>query len=235
MTIDWSNVPTEMAVLSLALVLGGIIGLERQYRHKAAGIRTHALVSLGSCVFTLISVVGFIGLADYDFVRDPSRIAAQIVSGIGFLGAGVIFVNRDVVRGLTTAASIWLSAAIGMACGAGLFPMAVFGTVLYLVTVFVLDALNRFVPQAGKRSTLVVVYEDGRGVLRVALARLAALGCHVALLSTAHTARGGREAVRAELQIRSGPPLPTVIEQLGGVSGVLAVARRSADSDPDEL
>ena len=102
---DWSKVPLELGLVTLAFMLCSIIGLERQFQHKAAGVRTHSLVGLGSCVFTLISVHGFIGLAEYQVTRDPSRISAQIVSGIGFLGAGLIFVNRDVVRGLTTAAS----------------------------------------------------------------------------------------------------------------------------------
>lgn len=113
---DWSVVPHQLMLVSIAFGLCVLIGWERQFFHKAAGIRTHALVGLGSSVFTLISVEGVIYLAEYQVTRDPSRIAAQIVSGIGFLGAGVIFVNRDVVRGLTTAASIWLAAAIGMAC-----------------------------------------------------------------------------------------------------------------------
>ena len=130
---DWSVVPHQLMLVSIALGLCVLIGWERQFFHKAAGIRTHALVGLGSSVFTLISVEGFIYLAEYQVTRDPSRIAAQIVSGIGFLGAGVIFVNRDVVRGLTTAASIWLAAAIGMACGAGLLPLAVFATALRAV------------------------------------------------------------------------------------------------------
>ena len=109
MLFDWDQVPTQLGLVGLAFVLCILIGWERQYFHKAAGIRTHALVGLGSSVFTMISVEGFIYLAEYQVTRDPSRIAAQIVTGVGFLGAGVIFVNRDVVRGLTTAASIWLA------------------------------------------------------------------------------------------------------------------------------
>nr|WP_269452095.1 MgtC/SapB family protein [Tessaracoccus coleopterorum] len=124
-----------------------IIGMERQFQHKSAGIKTHALVGLGSCVFTLISVEGFVYLAEYQVTRDPSRIAAQIVSGIGFLGAGLIFVNRDVVRGLTTAASIWLSAAIGMACGSGLIPLAILATLLHFVSAVVFPPLARILPR----------------------------------------------------------------------------------------
>ena len=85
---DWSKVPLELGLVTLAFTLCSIIGLERQFQHKAAGVRAHSLVGLGSCVFTLISVHRFIGLAEYQVTRDPSRISAQIVSGIGFSGPG---------------------------------------------------------------------------------------------------------------------------------------------------
>src|SRR6201990_3766997 len=105
----------------LALVLSTAIGLEREAGAKAAGLRTHALVGLSAAIIMVISKYGFADLLGLDHIAlDPSRIAAQIVSGIGFIGGGLIFVRRDAVRGLTTAATIWLVAAVGMACGAGL-------------------------------------------------------------------------------------------------------------------
>ena len=102
--------------LVVAMALGGIVGLEREYRAKDAGFRTHFLVAIGSALFTLISIYGFV-----EGVKDTSRVAAQVVSGIGFLGAGLIVFQRNVIRGLTTAAGLWVTAAIGMACGVGLF------------------------------------------------------------------------------------------------------------------
>lgn len=102
--------------LLLALVLGGIIGLEREYRSKEAGFRTHFLVCLGSALFCLVSQYGF-----GEMTKDVSRVAAQVVSGIGFLGAGTIIFQKNVVRGLTTAAGLWVTAAIGLACGTGLY------------------------------------------------------------------------------------------------------------------
>jgi putative Mg2+ transporter-C (MgtC) family protein len=103
----------------LALVLSTLIGLEREIRQKNAGLRTHTLVGLGSALFMLISKYGFTDvLVTGRIILDPSRVAAQIVSGIGFIGAGLIFVRRDSVRGLTTAAGIWVTAAIGAAAGA---------------------------------------------------------------------------------------------------------------------
>lgn len=224
--VDWPGLGLEALMLSAALLLGGAIGVERQFQHKAAGIRTHALVSVGSCLFTVISVNGFADLVDYEFIRDPARIAAQIVSGIGFLGAGVIFVNRDVVRGLTTAASIWLAAAIGMAAGAGMFLIAAFTTVLYFVAVFALGALGKVVPQAGARRTVLITYADGRGILRSVLRRLNDLGCEVSLSSTRQVTVEGAAGVRAQLRVRSGPPLPEVMTQLAEIDGVFTVLRR---------
>lgn len=231
MFIDWSNVPVELGLVSCAFVLCSLIGFERQFQHKSAGIRTHALVGVGSCVFTLISVFGFVGLAEYQVTRDPSRIAAQIVSGIGFLGAGVIFVNRDVVRGLTTAASVWVAAAIGMACGAGLLPLATFATLLHFVAIFVLAPLSRYMPQAGDRNTVTVTYEDGRGALRDVLADATALGCETTLINTRHETLDETRVVHAKMRFRQGPPLRDVMAQLSEIPGVVGVslARREVD------
>ncbi|MFT3888684.1 MAG: MgtC/SapB family protein [Arachnia sp.] len=231
MIFDWSVVPLQLVLVGIAFFLCALIGLERQFQHKSAGIRTHALVGLGSCVFTLISVEGFVYLAEYEVTRDPSRIAAQIVSGVGFLGAGVIFVNRDVVRGLTTAASIWLAAAIGMACGAGLLPLAVAATALHFVAVLVVAPLARLMPRAGDRTTVVVTYEDGRGVLRDLLHEATAMGCETTLINTRQAKLEGLKVVRAEMRFRSGPSLRDVMTQLSEVPGVLGVDRPSREDE----
>ena len=123
--------------LSVGLVLGAIIGFERELHRQPAGFRTHSLVSLGAALFTVVSAFGFGG----DMV-DPTRIAAQIVSGIGFIGAGTILQYRGHIRGLTTAASLWSVAAIGTAAGAGLFVTAVVGTALILVILSILDRVE---------------------------------------------------------------------------------------------
>lgn len=225
------NVPTEIGLVAIAFVLCALIGLERQFQHKAAGVRTHALVGLGSCVFTLIGVYGFADLVEFEAVRDPGRIAAQIVSGIGFLGAGLIFINRDVVRGLTTAASIWLTAAIGMASGAGLIPLAVFATVLHFVAVLVLSPLSQLIPQSGQRDVIVVTYQDGNGVLRVVLQAATALGCETTLIGTRSRSIGGVKHVEAQMRFRKGPPVRDVMTQLSELPGVEAVAQRGRDDD----
>ncbi len=124
-----------MLRLFIAALFGGLIGLEREYRAKEAGFRTHFLVALGSALFMLLSQYGFEGiLSTGQNVRlDPSRIAAQVVSGIGFIGAGTIIFQKHIVRGLTTAAGLWVTAAIGMSTGAGLFILSLLATVLVLI------------------------------------------------------------------------------------------------------
>jgi putative Mg2+ transporter-C (MgtC) family protein len=121
-------------------VLGAIIGFERELHRQPAGFRTHSLVALGAALFTIVSAYGFTGP-----LVDPTRIAAQIVSGIGFIGAGTILQHRGNIRGLTTAASLWSVAAIGTAAGAGLMVMAVVGTMLILVVLALLDRIESFV------------------------------------------------------------------------------------------
>ena len=126
----------------VAALLGGAVGLEREYREKAAGFRTHFLVALGSALFMIISAYGFQdALVTAEHRLDVSRIAAQVVSGIGFIGAGTIIFQKNAVRGLTTAASIWVTAAIGLSCGAGMYPLAAAATLLVLLG---LEAFNFF-------------------------------------------------------------------------------------------
>ncbi|MDR1168119.1 MAG: MgtC/SapB family protein [Heliobacteriaceae bacterium] len=121
-----------------ALLLGFAIGLEREFSNKYAGLRTNILVCLGACVFTVISIYGFPlimgdGLPAGGAVRDTARVAAQIVTGIGFIGGGTVLRHGETVHGLTTAATLWMAAAVGMACGAGMYGFAVFSTVLAIV------------------------------------------------------------------------------------------------------
>lgn len=122
--------------LILATFLGMLIGGERQRRGKPAGLRTYTLVTLGSTLFTILSLQGTV--AGYD----PSRIASQVVVGIGFLGAGIIFLKEDSVYGLTTAAGLWVSAAIGMAVGFRLYSVAVFATILVLLVLWLFRYLD---------------------------------------------------------------------------------------------
>ena len=135
----------------VAALLGGVIGLEREYRAKEAGFRTHFLVALGSALFMIVSAYGFEGVMTTAEHRwDVSRVAAQVVSGIGFIGAGTIIFHKseNVVRGLTTAAGLWVTAAIGLACGGGLYILSVGSTFLVLVG---LEAFNYFLHKFDKK------------------------------------------------------------------------------------
>ena len=118
----------------IAAMLGGIIGFEREYRSKEAGFRTHFLVGLGSGLFMILSLHGFDDFVGIQGIqRDPSRIEAQVVSGMGFIGAGTIIFQKNVVKGLTTAAGLWVTSAIGMTAGAGMYALASVSTLLVIL------------------------------------------------------------------------------------------------------
>jgi putative Mg2+ transporter-C (MgtC) family protein len=135
--------------LGLALLLSAAIGIEREMQQKSAGLRTYTLVGTGAALFMLISKYGFTDvLQPGRVVLDPSRVAAQIVSGIGFLGAGLIFVRRDSVRGLTTAADVWVTAAIGAGAGGGLPVLAVLATGIYFIVALGFPLLSRRLPRS---------------------------------------------------------------------------------------
>ena len=158
----------QIAGILLALFLSSLIGLERQARGKSAGLRTDAIVGMTSALLMVVSKYGFNDVLAADLVRvDPSRVAAQIVSGIGFLGAGIILTRSGAVRGLTTAATVWETAGIGMACGAGL---CVAVTLMHFLIVFALTPLARHIgPHSSRRPNTVVlevVFDSGQGVMR---------------------------------------------------------------------
>jgi putative Mg2+ transporter-C (MgtC) family protein len=186
--------------LGLALLLSGAIGLEREIRQKDAGLRTHTLVGVGAALFVLISKYGFTDVLEPRLVvLDPSRMAAQIVSGIGFLGAGLIFVRRDSVRGLTTAASIWVTAAVGSAAGAGLWVLALLATAIYMVVAVVFAAVARRLPRSATAiSALRVRYPDGRGALRDVLREATERGFAIDDVATRTVGRRGRRADGAD-------------------------------------
>ena len=154
-TLNWDE---SLLRLALAAVLGGLIGVERELREREAGLRTHLLVALGSALFTIVGAYGFHDFLDSGeaVVRaDPTRIAAQIVTGIGFLGAGAIIRQGFSVRGLTTAATLWVVAAVGLAAGAGYYSAAVITTALVLIALYPLrimayQILRRFRVEDGR-------------------------------------------------------------------------------------
>lgn len=149
--------------LFIAGILGSIIGLDREYRAKEAGYRTHFLVSLGSALIMIVSQHGFGEILNTSNVNlDPSRIASQVVTGIGFIGAGTIILHKQIVRGLTTAAGIWATSGIGLAIGAGMYELGISATILTLVCLEVLSFLFKSV---GMRSSVVEFTTDNKETL----------------------------------------------------------------------
>jgi putative Mg2+ transporter-C (MgtC) family protein len=220
-TLNWQH---ELLRLSLAALLGGAVGLERELREREAGLRTHLVVCVGSALFTLVSAYGFhdFMVSGGNLVRtDPTRIAAQIVSGIGFLGAGAIIRQGLSVRGLTTAATLWLVAAIGMACGAGYYDAAIIATGGALVTLGPLRIVSfrlvsRFRPQTerllveipagGSPAPLIEVIEQHAG----------------RVVSMEVTQEGDRRSVVLDVQLHESAA-PFVVAGVADIDGVLEV------------
>lgn len=220
--------------LGVAFLLSSGVGLERELRQKSAGLRTHTLVGVGSALFTLVSQYGFAEMTDVDL--DPSRIAAQVVSGVGFLGAGIIFVRSDAVRGLTTAAAVWVTAAIGMAAGAGLPLLATATTLIYFIVAYAYPHMVRALPQSAWAPSLITIsYLDGRGLLRDILARCTAAGFEVVDVSFRRPTRStGAKSVGVDLRLRGPGRLSELLAALEEPDGVLSVEAGTTDHDDEE-
>ena len=153
-----------MLRLLVAGILGAIIGLDREYRAKEAGYRTHFLVSLGSALIMIVSQYGFQEIIKENSVTlDPSRVAAQVVSGIGFIGAGTIILQKQIVRGLTTAAGIWATGGIGLAVGAGMYAIGIATTVLTLIG---LELLSYIFKSVGMKSSMIAFSTNNKDTLK---------------------------------------------------------------------
>ena len=163
----WGNLLLVFLSLILAVLFSGIIGFEREYHGHSAGLRTHILVAVGSALVMVISIYGFGGVntdGTLTVARDPARLAAQVVSGIGFLGAGAIIKTGTDIKGLTTATTLWLVMAIGLACGAGRFTFAFLCTMISLITLISLRKIENIANR--KRPKIILVIEQDKPVLR---------------------------------------------------------------------
>src|SRR4051812_40756985 len=199
----------------LALVLSALIGVEREFRAKSAGLRTHTLVGLGAAVFMIVSKYGFGDLIDVPGVSvDPSRIAARVVPAMGFIGGGLFFARRDIVRGLTTAATVWVAAAVGMAAGAGL-PLLAIGTTVghFIIAVGFPPLARALYHRRAEIPVLRLDYFDGQGVLRNVLAACTEQGWAV------HGLEVDRESTTDE-----GHRVASVILTLDGRGDLVALA-----------
>jgi putative Mg2+ transporter-C (MgtC) family protein len=220
-SLEWPHV---LLRLSVAAALGGAIGMERELRERQAGLRTHLVVCVGSALFTLVSAYGF-----HEFLvnggslvrTDPTRIAAQIVSGIGFLGAGAIIRQGLSVRGLTTAATLWLVAAIGMAAGAGYYSaalIATFGALLTLgpLRIVAYRVIHRYRPEV-ERLLVEIPAGGSPGAVIEAVERR---GGRVVALEIAQ--EGDRRSIAADIELR-GIDATQVVADVGEIDGVLEV------------
>jgi putative Mg2+ transporter-C (MgtC) family protein len=220
-SLSWPHVLLRLLVAAL---LGGAIGFERELRERQAGLRTHLVVSVGAALFTLVSAYGFreFMVQGGSLVRtDPTRIAAQIVSGIGFLGAGAIIRQGLSVRGLTTAATLWLVAAIGMASGAGYYSAAVIATLGGLITlgplrIFAFRVVRRFRPEIDR--LLVEVPAGGSPAPVIEVIEL--VGSRVLAMEIAQ--EGDRRSIAIDVEIRE-TTAPMIVARVADIDGVLEV------------
>jgi len=243
---------TQLGELALAFVLSALIGLEREIKQKNAGLRTYTLVGVAAALFMLVSKYGFMDvLARQLVILDPSRVAAQVVSGIGFVGAGVIFMRRDVVRGLTTAASVWVTAALGMACGAGLPILAVATAIGHFIVMLVFPILVDRLPRSRRgANNLQISYEDGRGILRQILLRCGEARFVIDRVRIERDGgasgdpddivdygrgpeAGSKPAVTLSVLVKGKRPVDHLIGRLIEIDGVLRVGTIGAGNDPE--
>jgi putative Mg2+ transporter-C (MgtC) family protein len=225
-----SELELTLRLLSAAL-LGGMIGLEREWNNHAAGFRTHILVCIGSAAIMLLSMYGFEGFADEPNVQmDPARLAAQVNAGIGFLGAGAILRNGGSVSGLTTAASIWVVAAIGLSAGAGFLYLAALSAVLVVVSLFLLNKLEKRMMRGRRQSRVVVRMLDRPGRLcdvadafeahgvRFENVRIAAVDDEGAMRESTRTVE-----LRFDVKASSREKLYLAVDRIGASEGVRAI------------
>ena len=184
-----------LAALVLCVLLVGIVGLEREWRGRSAGLRTHLLVGIGSTIVMIVSIYGFPMSA---WGRDVARLAAQVITGVGFLGAGAIMHRGNGVKGLTTAGTIWVSMSIGIACGSFNFIIAVAGTLLIFL---VLTLFKKVEVKISKNNpTIVLVAPTGEPVLEKVLVVSKEFDCSIHSLSTSYIEEGGKSSIELTFQ-----------------------------------
>ena len=209
--------------LLLSAFLCGVIGYEREKKGRAAGLRTHVLVGVGSCIIMIVSIYGFptIKIEGQLFTRDVARLAAQVIAGVGFLGAGAIMHRNDGIRGLTTAATIWIVMAIGLACGSMNFILATGGTVIILIF---LTAFKKFENKITKNSPMIVLHSEiGKPVINQIIEVSKTAQCEVRELRSELSEMGDLEytfRVHSDSKTFSTAELVSNLERIEGVKDV---------------
>jgi len=224
----WQISDLELAVrIAAALVVGGLIGLERELGGHPAGFRTHILVCLGSALIMLLSIYGFSEFAyEFNVRMDPARLAAQVVSGIGFLGAGTILRTGLTISGLTTAASLWVVAALGLAVGAGFYTGAALTTVLVLISLFLLNKIEKLAIKSSKPAEIDVFMKASKHDLDKVLEIFEEYGARVTDISTYELKQGGEDMlhIKANVEIRKYKAVPQMLGQLRSMDEVSQVS-----------
>ena len=221
MTLEW----WEMGLrLLAAAALGGLIGFEREFNEQPAGFRTHILVTLGAALFTMAGAYGISEFVDAGVVRfDPTRVAAQVVTGIGFLGAGAILRQGINIRGLTTAASIWVTASIGVAVALGFWVPALFTTGLALMSLLVLRPIQRVILRSLRRSLFKMVVDlEASGRVAEVNEVLEGSGVNVRRMRTVGPPNRQRQII-LDVELSDDMEIDDVADELGSVNGVSAV------------
>jgi len=215
--------PTELELIgriALAAVCGAAIGFERELVEKPAGLRTHALVALGAAAFT---VAGYAAVDSSGVSRtDTARIAAQVASGIGFLGAGIIIFHGDRVRGLTTAATIWATAAVGMAAATAQYFEAAFTTLLVLAVLMVLKPIERRLFKRPDEATLSLLMPRSENAVEQVTSALRGIGAAAQSVRFQETTSGA-DRLDLELELPLGTPTTAIVRQVRGVPGVHSI------------
>ena len=209
---SWGNLLLIFISLVLAVLFSGIIGFEREAHGHSAGLRTHILVAVGSALVMILSIYGFGGVnSDGTLIgsRDPARLAAQVVSGIGFLGAGAIIKTGMDIKGLTTATTLWLVMAIGLACGSGRFTIATLTTIISLITLISLRKIEHIANR--RRPKVILVVEQDKPILR-----------HVLLLSAEYHV--DVKDIQSQVIVYKGLPCLRIVISFQEISSPIAAA-----------
>ncbi len=192
----WGNLLLILLSLLAAVLFAGILGYEREYHGHAAGLRTHILVATGSAIVMVISIYGF-SFSAYEN-RDPARLAAQVVTGIGFLGAGTIIQTGTDVKGLTTATTLWLAMAIGLAAGSGNFTIAAIGTILSVSVLTIMRHVEKFANR--KNPNILIVVPSNKPVLKDILELANRYGINIRAIETQLIEKDGQSLLRITMR-----------------------------------
>lgn len=218
----WHQFVVTIVPLLLAALLGGTVGFERESTGRPAGLRTHILVCVGSALVMIVSIEMW-KFSQGAVNADPGRIAAQVVSGIGFLGAGTIMREGATIRGLTTAASLWVVSAVGLAVGAQLYLPAILGVVIILVTLRSLSELEqRYIRHVGLHSLSISVL-DTPGRLAAVASVVARAGGHIQAVSLTPSETVGTVTIKLQVKLKPSGGISDVVQELCTTEGVLRV------------